>query len=294
MRVRSARRAVPVPAPRRAVGLWHGLLAVLLSVGMLGAAQLGQRTAADAASLPAQLADRLGEQLRPAPAQGTDRVAVGRRALFVRELGRMRSAESAEERVAVAQELWVHATDPAVRDQALMVLLDTAEWPRGFRGRFLSELSGSVLRAAREHRVLPSITLAQAILESGWGRSGLAARHHNLFGVKAGRSRHRVRLDTREHTRGAMRPTRKTFRRYESKAESITHHAQLLSTDRRYARARPHWTDWRTFLEAIAPRYASSPTYVDAVAEIVELYQLDRWDELVVAAAAVDDARSQS
>ena len=134
----------------------------------------------------------------------------------------------------------------------------------------------------------PSVTLAQAILESGWGRSTLTRDYHNLFGVKAGRSSQRIRLASREHMRGRLRPSRQTFRSYTSRSQSIWDHAELLGSDRRYAHARPHWTDWRPFLEAIAPRYASSPTYVQAVAEIIELYDLDRWDALIVAAVEAD------
>ena len=37
----------------------------------------------------------------------------------------------------------------------------------------------------KEYGILPSITIAQAILESGWGKSQLALHHNNLFGIKA-------------------------------------------------------------------------------------------------------------
>lgn len=190
------------------------------------------------------------------------------------------------------RELWVHADDPTIRADArdALVASAAADWPQGFRSRFLASLAPAVLDAAREHHVPPSVTLAQAILESGWGRSGLTARYHNLFGVKAGRSTQRVRLASREYvsSRRGWQRTRGTFRRYESRAASIRDHAALLGTDRRYAHARPLWTDWHAFLTAIAPRYASSPTYVGAVSEIVELYGLDRWDALVAEAVAHD------
>ncbi len=291
---RSTVRGRPRPRTRPHVVLLALVLGLLLAL----APRLGRQTAAAPDSAPARWTAAVVGALHltdtPPTVVDAGRVAARRQALFVRELGRLHQAPTAEARRDQARFLWVRATDASVQDAALEAILDDNQWPRGFRGRFLDELSESVLRAAREHRVLPSITLAQAILESGWGRSGLAAHHHNLFGVKAGSSSQRVRLATHEHSRGRLRPTRKTFRRYATKAESIEHHARLLGQDRRYARARSQWTDWRGFLEAIAPRYASSPTYVEAVAEIVELYELDRWDALIVAAAAVDDARSQS
>ncbi len=189
----------------------------------------------------------------------------------------------------------MHATAPTLRDLALQALVDHAsnDWPRGYRSRFLTSLSPTVLAAAREHRVLPSITLAQAILESGWGRSGLTRDYHNLFGVKAGRSSQRIRLASREHLRGRLRPSRQTFRRYDSKADSILDHAELLSTDRRYAHARKHWDDRHEYIEAIAPRYASSPTYPQAVNQLIDLYDLDRWDDLIVEAVRADETEDR-
>ncbi len=186
--------------------------------------------------------------------------------------------------------LYIVADDPALRTMARDALVAEAsqDWPSGYRSRFLTTLSPLVLNAAREHHVLPSITLAQAILESGWGRSQLTRDYHNLFGVKAGRSSRRIRMASREHMRGRMRPSHQVFRRYESKAQSIVDHAELLSTDRRYAHARVHWTDRHRFIEAIAPRYASSPTYSSAVNKIIELYDLDRWDNIIVEAVEKD------
>jgi flagellum-specific peptidoglycan hydrolase FlgJ len=187
-------------------------------------------------------------------------------------------------------QLYVLADDPGLQTVARDALVDDAsrDWPSGFRSRFLTTLSPLVLNAAREHQVLPSITLAQAVLESGWGRSQLTRDYHNLFGVKAGRSSQRIRMASHEHMRGRLRPSHQTFRRYESKAHSIADHAELLSTDRRYAHARAHWTDRHRFIEAIAPRYASSPSYSSAVNNIIELYDLDRWDELIVKAVEND------
>ena len=45
-------------------------------------------------------------------------------------------------------------------------------------------LDGSI-ENYKEYKILPSITIGQAILESGWGKSELAVSHNNLFGIKA-------------------------------------------------------------------------------------------------------------
>ncbi|WEV09974.1 glucosaminidase domain-containing protein [Clostridium perfringens] len=50
---------------------------------------------------------------------------------------------------------------------------------------FISQIVPGARQSYEETKIFPSITLAQAILESGWGRSGLAVRAKNLFGIKS-------------------------------------------------------------------------------------------------------------
>lgn len=214
------------------------------------------------------------------------------RGLQVARLARARAvlAHNPEAGLVRMRRIYAQSADKDVRKAALDAMVQGAKdrWPEGFRGEFLASLLPAVLTAAREHKVPPSVTLAQAVLESGWGRSGLARLAHNLFGVKAGSSPNRIRLASREHIRGRLRPRHRTFRTYESVDESIWHHARLLSEDRRYAHARDVWTDWPEFLARIAPRYASSPRYPHLVSEIVEIYALDRWDGMIADAAERD------
>ena len=269
-----------------------------LAAAQTPAVELGQRMAHDASDVPAlrPLVDQI-HTLVPTPTKGpTSRAALEAQArghhvaLFLQADEALADGDMARAE-ALYTRLFVHSNSWRMRSQARDGLVQIAadQWPPGFRSTFLTSLSPAVLTAARAHRVPPSVTLAQAILESGWGRSGLTREYHNLFGVKAGRSTQKIRLASHEHMRGRLRPSRQTFRRYASKAQSVWDHAELLGSDRRYAHARGHWTDWRAFLEAIAPRYASSPTYVAAVSKIVELYDLDRWDNLIVQAVEADE-----
>ena len=219
------------------------------------------------------------------------------RGLQVARLAHARAvlAEDEEAGLARMRGLYAHSADADIRQAALEAVVQGAQnrWPEGFRGDFLTSLLPAVLTAAREHEVPPSVTLAQAVLESGWGRSGLARLAHNLFGVKAGASSKRIRLASREHIRGRLRPRHRTFRTYESVDEAIWHHARILGEDRRYAHAREVWSDWPEFLARISPRYASSPRYPELVSEIVEIYALDRWDGMIADAVARDAAVAQ-
>ncbi len=188
--------------------------------------------------------------------------------------------------------VYVSASDEQQSERAMLMLLarQVDDLPEGAQGAFIQAILPQVIRAARRHQLPPSVTLAQAVHESGWGRSRLARDHHNLFGVKAGRSKASVTMSTQEHQDGVDRRVRSRFRSFEGVEQSIEHHAELLSGDRRYAEARYHWSDWRAFLENLAPTYATDPAYAKRISRIVERYELDRWDDLVRAGAVQDAA----
>ena len=123
--------------------------------------------------------------------------------------------------------------------------------------------------------------MAQAIQESGWGRSQLAQQHHNLFGVKASSSQSSVRYQTGEFTQGQRTMVEARFRTFSSPDAAIHHHGELFTHDERYAAALANGAHWRVFLSNMAPIYASDPAYEERVGWLIERYQLDRWDPLV-------------
>jgi len=176
------------------------------------------------------------------------------------------------------------ARDPQIRDHAAMALLELAvnDWPRGYRQEFLATIVPSALESAVTHALPPSIILSQAILESGWGRSQLAKKHHNLFGIKAGKTQNSVTLPTLEVTRKGVAIRQANFRRFESAQDSIAQHGKLLGADPRYASAREHPENWRQFLADLAPVYASEPQYAGHITQLIDTYALDRWDDLSV------------
>lgn len=172
--------------------------------------------------------------------------------------------------------LYGHVLDGDVLHQvvALIVGTDAPEWSGGTQGQFLRELAPAVLATARQSSVPPSVTLAQAILESGWGRSGVAREANNLFGVKASPSE-----------KGYSPSGGSRYRVYPDWEASLAHHNELLSTSPRYAASRAYTDDWQRFLKSVAPIYATSRTYVRQVSDLVQRYRLHRWDSMVYEAS---------
>ena len=184
----------------------------------------------------------------------------------------------------------LHSTDDAAQAIGAEELIATIEdrWPDDHRRTFLSQIAPTALQSAVEHCVPPSVTLAQAIQESGWGRSGLAKNHGNLFGVKA--SSGGVVMPTTEVEHGKKQKVRARFASFEAWDESVAHHNALLAEDPRYASAREDWESWPQFLEALGPVYATDPRYVARVTRLVADYELDQWDALVRRAARKQSA----
>lgn len=63
---------------------------------------------------------------------------------------------------------------------------------------FLNKIVPDAQKLQREHGVLTSVTIAQAILESGWGKSGLTQQANNLFGIKGSYEGESITMNTKE------------------------------------------------------------------------------------------------
>ena len=175
------------------------------------------------------------------------------------------------------------ARDPQMRSRAssLLIQLGELDWPADHRRAFLGTIAEAALESGRIHQIPPSVILAQAALESGWGRSRLAQKHNNIFGIKASKQQKSIQFNTLEFgTKGAhIVPAQ--FRVFASIEDSIHHHGRLLSTDPRYQPTKSVGQNWRAFVAHLAPIYASDPAYAAHVTQIIERYKLDRWDHII-------------
>lgn len=136
---------------------------------------------------------------------------------------------------------------------------------------------------ARSHGadILPSLTIAQAILESGWGTSALTKKANALFGIKAtGNWKGRVYSCRTKECYDGVNFTAETavFRAYESWAESIADHSAFLCGLKRYA-AVVGEKDYRQACRAVhAAGYATDPQYADKLIRLIESYGLTKYD----------------
>lgn len=140
--------------------------------------------------------------------------------------------------------------------------------------------------------VLASVTAAQAILESGYGKSELALKAHNLFGMKAILSGNNwdsswggdtYTKNTKEWESGRYVTVSAAFRKYGSDAESIRDHSDYLTGAKkgnalRYAGLVGEKDPEKAAKIIKAGGYATSPTYVQNLLAVIKKWNLTEYD----------------
>ena len=138
---------------------------------------------------------------------------------------------------------------------------------------FIAGILPSVQAAAQRLGVTPVAILAQAALETGWGRH---MPGNNLFGVKAGASwaGDTVQTLTREVRDGVASVGNAAFRAYRSVADSVQNYAALLSRPR-YQGARGVGDDITAFAAALQRSgYATDPDYAAKLVAVARSPQM--------------------
>jgi flagellum-specific peptidoglycan hydrolase FlgJ len=147
---------------------------------------------------------------------------------------------------------------------------------------FLANVVPAAMATARLCGVPASITLAQAILESGWGASSLARQANNFFGIKAASTtdpNSYAEFPTTEFVNGRSVRELAAFARYPSPAASFQAHAALLESAPRYAQAMAHREEPEDFAVALqACGYSTNPKYAQLLMQLVEDFDLAQYD----------------
>lgn len=141
------------------------------------------------------------------------------------------------------------------------------------RKEFL-EMLASHSSLAKEYNIFPEVMMGQAILESGWGESGLAKYSKNLFGVKVpnsqkGKGKGHVYL-TNEEINGKNIKIKDEFRKFDTYEQSIRQYLSLLSGRYYSSFGVNKAKDYKEQLRLIKKAgYATASNYVDAVLNVI-------------------------
>lgn len=141
------------------------------------------------------------------------------------------------------------------------------------RKEFLAMLA-SHSSLAKEYNIFPEVMMGQAILESGWGESGLAKYSKNIFGVKVpnsqkGKGKGHVYL-TNEEINGKNIRIKDEFRKFDTYEQSIRQYLSLLSGRYYSSFGVTKAKDYKEQLKLIKKAgYATASNYVDAVLNVI-------------------------
>lgn len=148
---------------------------------------------------------------------------------------------------------------------------------------FINEVAPIAQKINKQYGIYASVTIAQAALESDFGRSVLAAKYHNLFGVKGSDLSNTKELETKEYLNGSWVTIKDRFRVYSSIEESITDHSLLFVNGTTWNN-----NQYEHVLAADSPAsaakaleqdgYATDPTYAQKLIELIKQYNLTKYD----------------
>lgn len=140
---------------------------------------------------------------------------------------------------------------------------------------FVQRLMPHAVAASQQTGVPAQFMVAQAALESGWGKSEVRSPDgsptYNLFGVKAGKSWQgaTVSVPTTEYINGVRETRVEKFRAYGSYAEAFADYSSLITKNPRFASVVGQ-QDGTTFARSLQQAgYATDPRYADKLASII-------------------------
>lgn len=149
---------------------------------------------------------------------------------------------------------------------------------------FIDMIGKAAVAEYERFKILPSLTIAQAILESNWGKSGLSQRAHNYFGMKAGSGWKGATYNaqTQEQTpAGKPFTINAAFRAYPDVQTGIRGYYVFLQYPR-YQNLKGV-TDYREACRLIkADGWATDVKYTDKLVSLIEKYGLTKYDEEVL------------
>ena len=148
---------------------------------------------------------------------------------------------------------------------------------------FIEQIAKYVQKYAKSYGILVhSPIIAQAILESGWGKSKLSAQYHNYFGLKCGTkwTGKSVNMRTQEEYKvGNLTTIKDNFRAYDSMEEGVKGYFDFIQLAR-YSNLKGI-TNPKHYLETIkSDGYATSSSYVNNTYALITQYNLTQYDNV--------------
>ena len=152
------------------------------------------------------------------------------------------------------------------REQVAQIATTPSAEPNG-QDAFLSSITPAAKQVAQELGIDPRIILAQAALETGYGK---AVKGNNLFGIKSHGKADGLMVATHEVINGKSVPVTDSFRQYDTLEDSVKDYGAFLKSNPRYAEMLKAQDLDQQIIKLGQSGYATDPEYADKIASIAK------------------------
>lgn len=168
---------------------------------------------------------------------------------------------------------WIATTPSATATEAVGLSNQTQD--------FIGKISGVAQELSLQYDLYPSVMIAQAILESQSGTSGLSVSpYYNLFGVKGQYNGQGTTFQTLEDDgKGNSYTINAEFRQYPSWRASLEDYAELLQASIYKGVHRSTTNNYMDATSYLTGRYATDTSYNVKLNRIIEAYNLTQYDD---------------
>ncbi len=142
--------------------------------------------------------------------------------------------------------------------------------PKAQQQAFIDSVTPHAERAAKKIGVAPAALIAQAALETGWGKS-LPHNGNNCFGIKADTrwSGAAITRKTMEVESGVLTPKMASFRAYDDIGQSFDDYATFITSDARYDAVKKADSAHHYFQYLSQAGYATDPLYAEKLRRVM-------------------------
>ena len=150
--------------------------------------------------------------------------------------------------------------------------------------QFISQIGEEARKLCQENDLYASVMIAQAVVESASGSSGLSCEpYNNLFGIKGSYDGKSVRMKTQEDDgEGHLETIVAEFRKYPTMLESLEDYVGLLTNNSLYNPVKKSNTrSYEDACDYLQGRYATSTSYSRTLKAYIDAYDLTEYDKPV-------------
>lgn len=157
--------------------------------------------------------------------------------------------------------------------------------------KFIKMIAPIAVAQAKKHdnKIFPSVCIAQAAHESGWGTSAKMVKANALYGIKVGKSAYHFgtawkdkayKTGTHEYYNGSKNATyiQDYFREYDNVSDATEDYFDMLCHCNRYKPALNQPTPQKCIEAIVKGGYATGPNYAKAIMNIINGYHLTQFD----------------